>query len=130
MKEKNIDKFLNININLPSLWEDKIQNLALEKKQSLSELIIDIIGEYLDDNLTDIDQLPHNYQQLHERITALEEKHYVIQRLQSRLDITEKLVASLQNNFTSRPFQSLTHSLIIDDDMEDEPDEILTDFLD
>ncbi|BAQ62182.1 hypothetical protein GM3708_2588 [Geminocystis sp. NIES-3708] len=132
MTEKKVYTSLNLTINLPLEWQEKIKDLALEKQISLSELITDIIGEYLDENITDIkiNRLQENYQKLNQRLITLEKKDYSIERLQHRLDIMEKLIASVQNNFTSIPFDQLSYSSMISYEIEDEPDEILTDFLD
>lgn len=132
MTEKIVNKSFNITLDLPIKWKAKIDNLAQEKNQSLSNLITDIIGQYLGDNLDDINvnRLQENYQDLSKRLKVLEAKDYQIERLQNRLDIMEKLIASLQTQVISRSLDSLSYSVSIDEEIEDEPDEILTDFLD
>lgn len=132
MTEKIVNKSLNITLDLPLEWKEKIENLALEKQQSLSELITNIIGEYLGYNLDDINinRLQENYHELSQRLKVLEGKDYQIERLQNRLNIMEKLVASLQSQVISRPLDRLSHGMIMDEEIDDEPDEILTDFLD
>jgi hypothetical protein len=42
----------------------------------------------------------------------------------------EKLIASLQTQVISRSLDSLSYSVSIEEEIEDEPDEILTAFLD
>ncbi|MBL1208847.1 hypothetical protein [Geminocystis sp. GBBB08] len=133
MREKIINnKSVNVNLDLPIEWREKIESLAIEKQQSLSDFITDVIGQYLGYNLDNlnINRLQENYQELSERLKILETKDYQIEKLQNRLDIIEKLVASLQTNVVSRPFNRLSHALMINEEIEDEPDEILTDFLD
>jgi uncharacterized protein YydD (DUF2326 family) len=132
MTEKIINKSFNITLDLPIKWKAKIDNLAQEKNESLSNLITDIIGQYLGDNLDDINvnRLQENYQDLSKRLKVLEAKDYQIERLQNRLDIMEKLIASLQNQVISRSLDSLSYSVSIEEEIEDEPDEILTAFLD
>lgn len=132
MTEKIVNKSFNITLDLPITWKAKIDNLAQEKNESLSNVITDIIGQYLGDNLDDINvnRLQENYQDLSKRLKVLEAKDYQIERLQNRLDIMEKLIASLQTQVISRSLDSLSYSVSIDEEIEDEPDEILTDFLD
>jgi tetrahydromethanopterin S-methyltransferase subunit G len=132
MTEKIVHKSLNITLDLPLEWKEKIENLVIEKQLSLSELITDLIGQFLGYDLDDINisRLQENYQELNQRLNILEEKDYQIEKLQNRLDMMEKLVASLQSQVISRPLDRLGHSLMIDHEIEDEPDEILTDFLD
>jgi hypothetical protein len=132
MTEKIINKSFNITLDLPIKWKAKIDNLAREKNESLSNLITDIIGQYLGDNLDDINvnRLQENYQDLSKRLKVLEAKDYQIERLQNRLDIMEKLIASLQTQVISRSLDSLSYSVSIEEEIEDEPDEILTAFLD
>jgi uncharacterized protein YydD (DUF2326 family) len=132
MTEKIINKSFNITLDLPIKWKAKIDNLAQEKNESLSNLITDIIGQYLGDNLDDINvnRLQENYQDLSKRLKVLEAKDYQIERLQNRLDIMEKLIASLQTQVISRSLDSLSYSVSIEEEIEDEPDEILTAFLD
>jgi hypothetical protein len=132
MTEKIVNKSLNLTLDLSLEWKEKIEHLALEKGQSLSELMTDLIGQYLGYNLDDvkINRLRENYQELSQRLKILEGKDRQIERLQNRLDIMEKLVASLQSQVISRPLDTLSHSLIVGHEIEDEPDEILADFLD
>lgn len=127
-----MNKLLNITLDLPSQWLEKIEHLAQEKQQPLTELITDIIGQYLGDNLHDnrLDRLEKQDQDLITRLTILESKDYDIDNLKHRFEIMEKLVASLQTQVISRPFDRIGDSIMIHEDIEDEPDEILTDFLD
>lgn len=131
MTEKIVNKSLNITLDLPIKWKAKIDDLAREKNESLSNLITDIIGQYLGYNLDDINvnRLQENYQDLSQRLKVLEGKDYQIERLQNRLNIMEKLIASLQTQVISRSLDGLSYSVSIEEEIEDEPDEILTDFL-
>lgn len=131
MTEKIVNKSLNITLDLPIKWKSKIDDLAREKNESLSNLITDIIGQYLGYNLDDINvnRLQENYQDLSQRLKVLEGKDYQIERLQNRLNIMEKLIASLQTQVISRSLDGLSYSVSIEEEIEDEPDEILTDFL-
>lgn len=126
-----MNKLLSITLDLPSQWLEKIEHLAQEKKQPLTELITDIIGQYLGDNLHNnrLDRLEKQDQDFITRLTLLESKDYEIENLKHRFNIMEKLIASLQTQVISRPFDRTTYSATIQEEIEDEPDEILTDFL-
>ncbi|BAQ66892.1 hypothetical protein [Geminocystis sp. NIES-3709] len=125
-----MNKPLTIKLDLPSEWLDKIENLAKEKQQPLDQLITDILGQYLGYNLenTRLDRLEKQHQDLTNRLETLEDKDYQLEKLQYRFEIIEKLIASLQTQVISRPLDLINHSLMIEE-VEDEPDEILTDFL-
>jgi len=127
-----MDKKINLSLNLPSDWYAQIESIAQEKELSLSELITNIIGQYLGNNLEDVrlDRLEKQYKDLNKRTAILENQDYQIAILQNRLEIMEKLIASLQTQVISRPVDRLSHSLMLNEEIEDEPDEILTDFLD
>jgi hypothetical protein len=127
-----MNKPLNITLDLPSLWLEKIEQLAQEKQQPLTDFITDIIGQYLGDNLHNnrLDRLEKQDQDLITRLTILESKNYDIENLKHRFEIMEKLVASLQTQVISRPLDRIQHSIMLHEEIEDEPDEILTDFLD
>ncbi|WP_017294968.1 hypothetical protein [Geminocystis herdmanii] len=127
-----MNKPLNITLNLPSPWLEKIESLAQDKKQPLTDLITDIIGQYLGDNLQNnrLDRLEKQDQDLITRLTILESKDYDIENLKHRFEIMEKLIASLQTQVIPRPLDRIGHSIMTHEEIEDEPDEILTDFLD
>ncbi|NCO75591.1 MAG: hypothetical protein GW795_06260 [Cyanobacteria bacterium] len=132
MTEKIVKKSLNLTLDLPLQWTEKIEQLALEKQQPLSELITDIIGVYLSYNLDElnISRLQENYQELNKKVQILEAKDHYIDRLEHRLFIIEKLVSSLQTQISPYPRdKSISYAPIIEEEFEDEPDEILTDFL-
>lgn len=125
-------KSLNLTIKLPLEWQQKLNDLALEKQLSLEDLITEVIGEYLGYNLNHIkvDRLVQKYQDIDNRLGILETKDYQINSLENRLNILEKLVASLQSQVISHPtINTFDNNMIIDDEIYDEPDEILTDFL-
>lgn len=127
-----MNKPLNITLDLPSEWLEKIESLAEEKQQSLTILITDIISEYLGYNSQHnrLDRLEKQSEDLIDRLIILESKNHDIENLKHRFDIMEKLIASLQSQVISRSFETKIYPNIIQEEIEDEPDEILTDFLD
>ncbi|MGI0480584.1 hypothetical protein ACN4EE_07315 [Geminocystis sp. CENA526] len=127
-----MNKPLNITLDLPIEWLEKIEHLAQSKNLSLSQVITDIIGQYLGDNLYNsrLDRMEQQHQDLTKRLTVLETKDYDLDNLKYRFEIMEKLIASLQTQVISRPFDRIDRTIMIQEEIEDEPDEILTDFLD
>ena len=124
-------KTLNLNIELPLEWLEKIQSLAQQQEQTLEETITDLIGQNLglDTQTLKLNRLRKQNLELEQRLAVLESQDYQIEKLHNRLEIMEKLIAQLQTQrFSSRP-TFLNLPAAVDDDIEDEPDEVLTDFL-
>ncbi|AFZ47686.1 hypothetical protein Cyast_1730 [Cyanobacterium stanieri PCC 7202] len=117
----------NLYLNISDEWLEKLDKIALEKEQNIEELVLDIIGNYLSESKLTLEnnQLLEKYEQLSQRLETLEKKDYQIERLTTKLDILEKLVATLQTKNT----QEDNDNGEWDDEFEDEPDEVLTDFL-
>lgn len=124
-------KKISITLELPLEWANKLDELCLKNKQELAEVISEFIGKNLDLDLKDfqVTKLTQKYQDLEQRLVTLESKDYDIHKLCHRLEIMEKLVAQLQIQRFSSPPAMINMPLTKDDDIEDEPDEILTDFL-
>ena len=129
-----------LNLKLPEEWHKKLSTLAAEKDKSMTELMIQIINEYLGSNsleksdLQDInlDKIVQECQELSDRLTVLENRDNQLEKLEERFVIMEKLMDSIQRQITVRDYAGKipAHSMAEPDDFEDEPDEILTDFLD
>lgn len=119
----------NLYLNIPDEWLEKLDSIALEKQQNIEELVLDIISHYLSENKLNLEnsQLSEKYEQLSERLKNLEKKDYQIERLTTKLDILEKLVVTLQTKDIQE--DNLNNNQKWDDEFEDEPDEVLTDFL-
>lgn len=117
----------NLSLNLPDEWLDELAKISLQKEQNIEELVKDIIGQYLtiDVEPLKIEEILQKNKAIEGRLKVLENKNQQIEKLVNRLSILEKLVASLQINKSLAPVQFSQNC----DDIEDEPDEILTDFL-
>lgn len=124
---------VNFNLKIPQQWLGRLTKSAQENNHSVEDLILTVLAEYFNFNERDfqIQQLHQELQQLRQRVIQLEEQDYQFAQLTKRLNILEKLIASLQTQWIKlRPSTSL--SLVEeydDDDIYDEPDEVLTDFL-
>lgn len=124
-------KKLNLNLELPLEWLEKIESLAQQQGQTLEETITDLIGQNLglDIQALKVNRLFKQNLELEQRLAVLESQDYQIEKLHNRLEIMEKLIAQLQTQrFSSRP-TLLNLPAVDDDDIDDEPDEVLTDFL-
>ncbi|MGY6529022.1 MAG: hypothetical protein ACXITR_03760 [Cyanobacterium sp.] len=119
----------NLYLNIPDEWLEQLDHIALKKEKNIEELVLDIIGNYLSDSKFNLEnsQLLEEYQKLSQRLEVLEKKDYQIERLTTKLEILEKLVATLQTKAVKE--DSTVNNQGWDDDFEDEPDEVLTDFL-
>jgi hypothetical protein len=132
MSDQTNTKKLNLELEFPLAWIEKIELLAQANEQSISEIIVDLVGNNLGLNVENlkINRLFNNYQNLEKRLGLLETKDYQIERLNHRLEIMEKLMAQLQTKRFSSPSSLLSLPVEdYEDEIEDEPDEILTDFL-
>lgn len=132
MSDQTNTKKLNLDLEFPLAWIEKIELLAQANEQSISEIIVDLVGNNLGLNVENlkINRLFNNYQNLEKRLGLLETKDYQIERLNHRLEIMEKLMAQLQTERFSSPSSLLSLPVEhYEDEIEDEPDEILTDFL-
>ncbi len=146
MTKKIIYQPLNLNLKIPSQWHEQLNDLAKQQGQSLEELLIEMIKQTLNSQVTQQTPKPKHFQanqtidgddhdqQLNDRLTVLEAKESKLEELENRLLIQEKLMDFVQHQITVRDYtQKLPpHSLAPvdeDDELDDEPDEILTDFL-
>ncbi|GAB4315668.1 MAG: hypothetical protein Kow0091_22840 [Geminocystis sp.] len=129
----NRDKILDLSIHIDYEWKEKLIDIAQKENVSLENLIASIIGDYLGESLDHekLEKLTQDYEKLNQRLTVLEAKNLELEKIEARFNLLEKLVENLQYQINPRHIEkrNITHSLD-DEDIYDEPDEILTDFLD
>ena len=138
MTKKNTHKFLHL--KLSDEFYEKLNNLATENNISTSELGIKIINNYLSSDLINnifsqedkLEESTVEYKELSDRLAILESKQIEIEKLEDRFLIMEKLMDSIQRQVTVRDYAGKIPDHLIDHshDIDDEPDEILSDFLD
>lgn len=134
--DKKIGRKANINIKIDYLSKEKLINIAKEKRVNLEDLLINIIDNYLQEensnqeviNNQESEEIKQNYQQLNQRLMVLEAKNLEADKIDNRISLLEKLVENLQYQISPRHINK-TANYDFDDDIDDEPDEILTDFL-
>ncbi|PHV61697.1 hypothetical protein [Cyanobacterium aponinum] len=131
--DKKGDKISVLSIHIDSEWKEKLIDIAQQKNISLEKLIASIIGNYLGESLEHekLEKLTQDYEKLNQRLSVLEAKNLELEKIEAKFHILEKLVENLQYQINPRHIDkgNITHSLD-DEDIYDEPDEILTDFLD
>ena len=143
MKSESDYKPLILTLNLPPSWIEKLNQIAKEKEQNIEKLVIELLGQTLAsyeqkqelsvDQGKQKDSVKKENTDIDDRLKQLEAQQEKIADLEERIVMLEKLMDSLQRQVTIRdhagslPAHLIDHS---DDDVEDEPDEILTDFLD
>ena len=125
---------VNLNLKIPQQWFGRLTKSAQENNQSVEDLILAVLAEYFnfDERGFQVQQLRQELEQLRQRVIQLEGQDYQFEQIINRLNILEKLMASLQTQWIKlRPSTSLplVEEYDDDDDIYDEPDEVLTDFL-
>lgn len=111
---------VTVSCQIPSNWKQKIERLAAERKKQSHQIIYEALAQYLGENIETTDNrllaLETELTQLRQEITNL---NTTVQQLQRRWSTTSASASA---------FQDVT---VADDDdfIEDEPDEILYDFL-
>lgn len=135
--DKKIGRKAHINLRIDYSSKEKLVKIAQEQKLNLEDLLITIIDKYLSENISNqekisnqqLKDLQSSYEQLNQRLMVLEAKNLEVEKTDNRINILEKLVENIQYQISPRHIHK-TPSYDYDDDIDDEPDEILTDFLD
>lgn len=121
---------ITVNCKIPSDWKKKIKRLAAERSQSSEEIIYEAIASYLGETTSKtnsrIDTLEKEVSLLHSTIAQLSSS---IKKLQQ-----QAIAAASTNNLYSTSATERQRTIAAlefdeDDGVEDEPDEILYDFL-
>lgn len=122
---------MKINLEIPKEWNNELTKLQAKNNQSLEELILEILAQHLNINYDSfkVQKLAENLEELKKRIIYLEEQNYQFNKISNKMEILEKLMASLQTQNFKSSSSNINYIMEEDDEIEDEPDEILTDFL-
>lgn len=135
--DKKIGRKAHIHLTIDYLSKEKLLNIAQKQKLNLEDLLANIINNYLQEkssnqqviNNQELEEIKHGYQQLNQRLILLEAKVLEGEKIGDRISLLEKLVENLQAHISPRHIHKSTN-YHFEDDIDDEPDEILTDFLD
>lgn len=117
-----------ISCDIPLQWKIKIEQIATARKKTSQEIAGEAIALYLGENneiaLTRIQQLEAEVFTLRQNLTQLTT---TVHDLQQRLTTAASVMATSPSPMTKKNTQPLTS--FSDEEIEDEPDEILYDFL-
>ena len=118
---------VTVNCQIPQTWKAKIQRLAAERKKELTDIIYEALAQYLGEDV----------EATNTRLLTLQAEVLMLQKQVAELSTTVKKVQqqllvptsplSISHPYTHKP-NEITLSEA-DDLIEDEPDEILYDFL-
>lgn len=124
---------------VPQEWIDKFELLAKHRGRSVSELVRDALAQYIgiDESsskiVSQLAQFQAELKLLKQKITEVELYKTQIKELSVRLAVVEQNMGKAQSQLFSSNSSSSEAWLIdneIDEDyIDDEPDEVLTDFL-
>jgi hypothetical protein len=134
---------INLETTVPQAWVNQLETLAQQKDSSVSQLIRAALAQYL--GIEDVHSVPNfslkeyksELRELKTKITELEAYRYQVKEMNIRLSVMEQNITKLQrqnigihHSFSSEAM-ILDATLDYDDDdyYEDEPDEILTEFI-
>jgi predicted transcriptional regulator len=118
-----------VSCQIPQDWKVKIEHLATERKKEPSQIIYEALAQYLGQevnrNESRLNTLEAEITTLRGSISQLE---LIVKHLQQRSHVVAAGSNSSTVSVNPSPIQSV-QPFIDDDLMEDEPDEILIDFL-
>lgn len=123
-----------IETTVSSEWAEQLHQLSLETGHSLEELVQEAIGQYLDKTRVllssqSVDLEYFNLQKelldLQAKVESLKPLLNQVAKLEAKMVTLEKIVVPELSLSPSSTFSQL----LTDDNDQDEPDEILTDFL-
>lgn len=131
---------ITVEIKVPKTWINQLETLAKERGNAVPVLLREALAKYLE--LEDISQVVNspseNYllelKSLKVKVTELEAGRDRVKELNIRLSVIEQTVAKIQGQIMINSSDSRAELLFLDaeDDeyyYDDEPDEILTDFM-
>ena len=123
-----------IETTVPQEWANQLNQFSLETGRSVKELVQEAIGQYLKTISTSLNpnskQLEDSLLEqelliLQQKVQSLELLFHQVSKLEAKITSIEKIIIP-EVPITS---DSTFAQLLTDDSDEDEPDEILTDFL-
>jgi hypothetical protein len=126
------DKDVTFKITIPTDWSQQLETIAQENNTSKMAIISQAIAQYLVVDYdkfyltSKLEKMSAELDNLRQKITQIEPHTHQITILNNRLTILEKTLAAMSGEVVLN--QSFAEPLN-DEDWEDEPDEILTDFL-
>jgi len=122
-----------VNIAIPQEWVNQLRERSRKTGSPISELLRSAVGQYLAIDIPTSSPSPVEFELLKREVSDLRRQLFVLEKTAAALELLESRVAALERRVgwgTVTPGAS--NPPVVDDDDEeiyDEPDEILTDFL-
>ncbi|AFZ14564.1 hypothetical protein Cri9333_3754 [Crinalium epipsammum PCC 9333] len=120
-----------VSCQVPPDWKAKIQHLAVLRGKTPEEIIYEALGQYLGEeqstNETRFNTLEVEVSSLNTNIASLTS---TVKDLQQRLVTAASIISIPETNSIPAPKMIQNINSLYQEDLEDEPDEILYEFLD
>lgn len=122
---------VKVNCQIPQEWKQKIEHLAAERKIEINQILSEAIGQYLGEDPHNAD---HRLQRLEMQVSILQKDSALlaltVNHLRQQLSAATSLIdRSAAPGNLSQKLQA-EQPIDLEDEIEDEPDEILYEFLD
>ena len=120
-----------VSCQVPPDWKAKIQHLAVLRGKTPEEIIYEALGQYLGEEQSSHENRFHTLEvevsSLNTNIASLTS---TVKDLQQRLATAASIISIPETNSITAPKMLLNVNSMYQEDLEDEPDEILYEFLD
>jgi predicted transcriptional regulator len=135
MSDRQKIKKITLSTKVPRSWGNKLEELAEQTGRSPTDLLREALAQYLgveDEKTAEMDRLraiETELAGLNQKVTELEPYKTQMTVILTKLAIIERAIASNQYPGNITQTFAVEMQAIADDDLDDEPDEILIDFL-
>ncbi len=133
-----LEEEIMLGAKVPSQWREKYEALARDAGISLTEVVRDALAQYIGAHnkssalVSPLELLQSQITTLREQVEELMLYKNQMRELSIRLSVLEQGITKIQTELVPSGTISVSDAVLIDPDeeyFEDEPDEILTDFL-
>ncbi|MGC9526471.1 MAG: ribbon-helix-helix domain-containing protein [Limnospira sp.] len=122
-----------VNIAIPQEWAHRLQERSRQTGCPISELLREAVGQYLATDIPTSSPSPVELELLKREVSELRRQLFVLEKTVPAFKLLESRVAMLERRVGwGRVTPGSSTAPAVDDDdeeIDDEPDEILTDFL-
>ena len=120
-----------VNCEIPNHWQAKLDELGNARGKSTSQIVYEAIAIYLGEDVSTLDdRLIAMEEEVSRLNTSLEQLTSTVQNLQQKLVTAASIIGAVETNSLGNNYQLVESSSNSDEEAwDDEPDEILYDFL-
>ena len=120
-----------VNCEIPNHWQAKLDELGNARSKSTSQIVYEAIAIYLGEDVSTLDnRLIAMEEEVSRLNTSLEQLTSTVQNLQQKLVTAASIIGVVETNSLGKNYQVVESSSNSDEEpWDDEPDEILYDFL-